>query len=105
MDKEDDSGSFLDNKANPVRNVHENDTKKSMIREDLLNARDVSYLGPVFIGTPKSQGAMVVYDTGSDWLTVKSCITENHCNKKIDKKKTLAKLGIKANSTDVPEEL
>ena len=74
-------------------------------RTDLLNARDVSYLGPVFIGTPKSQGAMVVYDTGSDWLTVKSCLTDTHCNKRVDKKKTLQKMGIHPNSSDVPEEL
>ena len=26
--------------------------------------------------------ARVVFDTGSDWLTIKSCITEAHCHKK-----------------------
>jgi len=47
----------------------------------------------VFIGTPYSQGAMVVYDTGSDWLTVKACLTDQHCNKKVDKKATIEKHG------------
>ena len=62
----------------------------------MYNARDVSFLAPIFIGTPTSQGAMVVYDTGSDWLTVKSCITDNHCNKKIDKEATIKSMGEKA---------
>lgn len=39
---------------------------------------------------------MVVYDTGSDWLTVKSCITDKHCNKKVDKEATIAAMGEKA---------
>ena len=61
-------------------------------RAELLNAADVSYLGPIFIGEPKSQGAMVVYDTGSDWLTVKSCFTKQHCNEEVDKEATMKKL-------------
>ena len=43
----------------------------------------------MFLGLPHSQGAMVVYDTGSDWLTVKSCITKNRCNQKIDEEATI----------------
>ena len=43
----------------------------------------------MFLGLPNSQGAMVVYDTGSDWLTVKSCITKNRCNQKIDEEATI----------------
>lgn len=32
--------------------------------------------------------AKVVLDTGSDWLTIKSCLTEAHCHmKKVRKKK------------------
>jgi hypothetical protein len=62
----------------------------------MYNARDVSFLAPVFIGTPRSQGAMVVYDTGSDWLTVKACITDKHCNKKVDKEATIKAMGEKA---------
>ena len=61
-------------------------------RAELLNAADVSYLGPIFIGEPKSQGAMVVYDTGSDRLTVKSCFTKQHCNEEVDKEATMKKL-------------
>lgn len=63
-----------------------------MFKSELLNARDVSYLGPIFIGLPKSQGAMIVYDTGSDWLTVKACITEMHCNMELDREATLKKM-------------
>jgi hypothetical protein len=39
---------------------------------------------------------MVVYDTGSDWLTVKACITEKHCNGKIDKMAMIKKMGMEA---------
>jgi hypothetical protein len=35
---------------------------------------------------------MVVYDTGSDWLTVKSCITDTHCHMGLDQEATLEKL-------------
>jgi hypothetical protein len=35
---------------------------------------------------------MVVYDTGSDWLTVKSCLTPDHCNLDIDKEATMKKM-------------
>lgn len=31
---------------------------------------------------PSSQPAKVVFDTGSDWLTIKSCLTEAHCHRK-----------------------
>ena len=46
---------------------------------------------------------MVVYDTGSDWLTVKSCITEKHCNKKMDKEATMKKVGVEAFSDGIKE--
>jgi hypothetical protein len=48
----------------------------------LENVKDVEFLGSIFIGTPVSQMARVVFDTGSDWLTIKSCLTEAHCHKK-----------------------
>lgn len=35
---------------------------------------------------------MIVYDTGSDWLTVKACITEMHCNMELDREATLKKM-------------
>lgn len=35
---------------------------------------------------------MVVYDTGSDWLTVKACFTKSHCNEEIDKDATIKKM-------------
>ena len=93
MDVEDEAGGFRDNQQNPTHNIYDSEENLKAFRTQLLNSRDVSYLGPVFIGTPYSQGAMVVYDTGSDWLTVKACLTDQHCNKKIDKKATIAKYG------------
>lgn len=47
---------------------------------------------------------MVVYDTGSDWLTVKSCITEKHCNKKIDKEASMKKMGKEAFSDGMKQQ-
>jgi hypothetical protein len=35
---------------------------------------------------------MIVYDTGSDWLTVKACITDTHCNMELDREATLRKM-------------
>ena len=60
--------------------MHDGGVEMAAFRTPLINDRDVSYLGPVFLGEPHSQPALVVYDTGSDWLTVKSCYTEKHCN-------------------------
>ena len=52
------------------------------IRKDLIDVKDIEFLGKIFIGSPKSQMAKVVLDTGSDWLTIKACLTEAHCHKK-----------------------
>jgi hypothetical protein len=90
IDREDDDGGFVDTPSHPSTNIYDNESNNKAFRAELYNRQDVSYLGPIFIGTPTSQGAFVVYDTGSDWLTVKACLTDMHCNKKIDKKKTLA---------------
>jgi hypothetical protein len=54
----------------------------------LVNVKDIEFLGEIYIGTPNSQPAKVVFDTGSDWLTIKSCLTEAHCHmKKVKPKK------------------
>lgn len=84
IDFEDDFGGFVDTPAHPSVNYIDAIDNGKAFRTTLDNNRDVSYLGPIFIGQPKSQGAMVVYDTGSDWLTIKACITEQHCNMKPD---------------------
>lgn len=52
------------------------------IESDLSNIKDIEYLGNIYIGTPSSQKARVVFDTGSDWLTIKACLTEAHCHTK-----------------------
>lgn len=84
--------------------MYEAKSNVAAFRTELLNAKDVSFLGPVFIGTPMSQGAMVVYDTGSDWLTVKACFNDMHCNKRIDKEATIKKLGDDAKGMDFGDE-
>ena len=84
MDQEDESGGFVDAPAHPSTNLYDQKDSMRAFKTELLNAKDVSYLGPIFIGSPKSQGAMVVYDTGSDWLTVKACFTDQHCHMAID---------------------
>lgn len=104
MDVEDDAGGFRDNHQNPTKNIYDAEENLQAFRTQLLNSKDVSFLGPIFIGTPFSQGAMVVYDTGSDWLTVKACLTDQHCNKKIDKKATMAKHGPNVKEEDLPDD-
>lgn len=84
IDREDDNGGFEDNKKNPSHNIFDEKVNIKAVKTDLLNSRDISFLGPVFIGSPKSQGAMVVYDTGSDWLTIKSFLTDKNSHKIID---------------------
>ena len=86
MEVEDDGGGFRDDRLSKTKNMYDGMENMNAFREPLINDRDVSYLGPVFIGEPFSQTALVVYDTGSDWLTVKSCYTDKHCNKKVPKK-------------------
>ena len=104
IDKEDDDGGFQDVPGEPTHNLYEKENNVAAFRTELLNAKDVSFLGPIFIGTPMSQGAMVVYDTGSDWLTVKACLTDMHCNKRIDKEATVKKYGDEAKGMDLGDE-
>lgn len=98
--KEDTAGSFVDYYNGKGKNYYDDADSTTSFRAELLNAADVSYLGPIFIGEPKSQGGMVVYDTGSDWLTVKACFTKQHCNEEIDKEATIKKMNeVMANMT------
>lgn len=92
MHTEDTAGGFVDYHESKGKNFFDDEDSKNSFRTELLNAADVSYLGPIFIGVPKSQGAMVVYDTGSDWLTVKACLTSQHCNEDVDKEATVKKM-------------
>ena len=92
VNTEDTAGGFVDYHNSRGKNYFDDQDSTNTFRTELLNAADVSYLGPIFIGVPKSQGAMVVFDTGSDWLTVKACFTSQHCNEEIDKEATLKKM-------------
>ena len=40
--------------------------------------RDSEFIGDIYLGSPHSQRATVVIDTGSSWLNVKSHITDKH---------------------------
>ena len=42
---------------------------------DMTNILNSQYIGNIYFGEPQSQAAKVVFDTGSNWLTV----TSNHC--------------------------
>ena len=46
--------------------------KENGHRVDMKNVLNSQYLGKVYFGTPTSQPATVVFDTGSNWLTVTS---------------------------------
>lgn len=96
LDREDDFGGFEDNRRKPSFNIYDSKVNIRAVKTDLLNSRDISFLGPVFLGSPKSQGAMVVYDTGSDWLTVKSYLTEANSHKQIDEQKTIESISRRA---------
>ena len=43
----------------------------------MRNVLNSQYLGKIYFGSPKSQDATVVFDTGSNWLTV----TSDKCKK------------------------
>jgi hypothetical protein len=57
-------------------------SEKHILRSELTNIKDIEFLGNIYLGSPSSQVAKVVFDTGSDWLTIKSCLTEAHCHMK-----------------------
>lgn len=57
--------------SRPVRDSDEN----GAIALPLYHIKDVSYLANVYVGAPKGQRARVVFDSGSNWLTVKACIS------------------------------
>lgn len=51
---EDTDGGFVDSHLKRLTGEKEKKETKRMFKSELLNARDVSYLGPIFIGLPKS---------------------------------------------------
>jgi len=54
MEVEDENGGFVDSPFNPVKNIYDAVNNMHAFKTELLNAKDVSYLGPVFIGSPRS---------------------------------------------------
>jgi hypothetical protein len=47
---------------------------------NIHNVLNTQYLGDMFFGTPKSQSARVVFDTGSTWLVVTSSLCGDSCS-------------------------
>ena len=54
LDHEDNDGGYVDRPANPSHNVFDQKDSDGAFRVEMYNARDVSFLAPVFIGTPTS---------------------------------------------------
>ena len=50
-------------------------------RSELTHIRDVTFVADIFVGSPMGQRSRVVLDSGSSWLTIKSCVTSRLCNK------------------------
>ena len=48
----------------------EGGSSDTMEQVRMHNYHDFSYSGTIYLGSPESQAMEVVYDTGSDWLTV-----------------------------------
>mmetsp|Transcript_1194 Transcript_1194/g.2181 ORF Transcript_1194/g.2181 Transcript_1194/m.2181 type:complete len:126 (+) Transcript_1194:246-623(+) len=46
-------------------------------RVRMTNILNSQYLGDIYFGSPESQHATVVFDTGSNWLTVTSNLCKN----------------------------
>ena len=46
-------------------------------RVDMKNVLNSQYLSEIYFGTPISQAATVVFDTGSNWVTVTSDLCSN----------------------------
>ena len=42
------------------------------IRLEITNILNTQYIGQIYLGSPVSQPAKVIFDTGSNWLTVTS---------------------------------
>ncbi len=47
------------------------------IRLELTNILNTQYIGQLYLGSPVSQQAKVVFDTGSNWLTVTSDLCDS----------------------------
>jgi hypothetical protein len=54
------------------------DVKDMMnLKVPLDNRNDAVYVGTIYIGSPKSQAARVVFDTGSEYLAVTSALCDD----------------------------
>ena len=53
-------------------NILLSDSSDQQYHIDLINTLNAYYMGTLYLGTPASQKADVIFDTGSPWLVVSS---------------------------------
>jgi hypothetical protein len=49
----------------------------------ILNVLNSQYMGVLYFGEPSSPGGAVIFDTGSNWLTISSTLCDSTCATKI----------------------
>ena len=54
----------------------------------MINVFNSQYLGEIYLGAPISQPSIVVFDTGSNWLTTTSVFCDNCTTKAYDPRKS-----------------
>jgi hypothetical protein len=72
-------------KSGSMESIMNHPRVKADTRRVLTNILNTMYFGPIYIGTP-SQSMLLVYDTGSDWLTVEEVSCSNCLKNKFDSK-------------------
>ena len=58
-------------------NTEEDQKDELQLQVPLESKNDAVYMGTVYLGTPTSQPANVVFDTGSEYLTVTSALCDD----------------------------
>jgi hypothetical protein len=60
-----------------VADISEDQKDDLQLQVPLVSKNDAVYMGTVYIGTPVSQPANVVFDTGSEYLAVTSSLCDD----------------------------
>jgi len=61
-----------------VADQTEDNKDEMQLQVPLVSKNDAVYMGTVFLGTPESQPASVVFDTGSEYLAVTSSLCDDN---------------------------
>lgn len=81
------AGHFAPLKAHLASLAEEQDLDEG-IRFKMINVFNSQYLGEIYLGAPISQPSIVVFDTGSNWLTTTSVFCDNCTTKAYDPRKS-----------------